>query len=90
MAIPVQSKDERAICDELKAKLEEIGLSVYEDRTAEKVGGNTGNVLAVLKGTVDAPVVLFSSHMDRVKNPGKIGICQGTSKNSMRSLSACC
>ena len=86
----MQSKDERAICDELKAKLEEIGLSVYEDRTAEKVGGNTGNVLAVLKGTVDAPVVLFSSHMDRVKNPGKIGICQGTSKNSMRSLSACC
>ncbi len=72
VAIPVQSKDERAICDVLKAKLEEIGLSIYEDRTAEKVGGNTGNVLAVLKGNVDAPAVLFSSHMDRVKNPGKI------------------
>lgn len=72
VAIPVQSKDERAICDVLKAKLEEIDLSIYEDRTAEKVGGNTGNVLAVLKGNVDAPAVLFSSHMDRVKNPGKI------------------
>lgn len=72
VTIPVQSKDERAICDVLKAKLNEIGLSVYEDGTAEKVGGNTGNVLAMLKGTVDAPAVLFSSHMDRVKNPGKI------------------
>lgn len=72
VTIPVQSKDERVICDVLKAKLNEIGLSVYEDGTAEKVGGNTGNVLAMLKGTVDAPAVLFSSHMDRVKNPGKI------------------
>ncbi len=70
--IPVQPKDERAICDVLKAKLTALGLNVREDDTAAKVGGNTGNVIAVLKGDPAIPAVLLSSHMDRVKNPGKI------------------
>ena len=70
--IPVQSRDERKICDVLKGKLTELGLSFYEDDTAGKVGGNTGNVIAVLKGDPDVPAVLLSAHMDRVKNPGVI------------------
>ena len=70
--IPVQSKNERQICDVLKAKLTDLGLSLHEDETAAKVGGNTGNVIAVLKGEPGIPAVLLSAHMDRVGNNGKI------------------
>ncbi len=70
--IPVQSRDERAICEVLKKKLSEIGLEVRENNLAEGLGSNTGNIVARLKGDADVPAVLFSSHMDRVKNPGKI------------------
>ena len=70
--IPVNSKQERLICDALKKKFTDLGLTVREDETAEKVGGNAGNLIAVLKGDPNLPAVLFSSHMDRVGNPGKI------------------
>lgn len=70
--LPVHSKDERKIADVVKAKLEEIGFEVSEDDTAQKVGGNTGNLIARMRGESGIPTVLFSAHMDRVKNPGKI------------------
>ena len=70
--IPVQSRDERQICDVLKAKLSSLGLELHEDETAGKVGGNAGNVIAVLRGEAGIPAVLLSSHMDRVRNPGAI------------------
>ncbi len=70
--IPVQSKDERAICDVLKKKLTEIGLEVHEEPPVASLGEKTGNVIARLPGEAGIPAVLFSSHMDRVKNPGKI------------------
>ncbi len=70
--IPVQSKDERAICDVLKKKLSEIGLEVQEEAPVASLGEKTGNVIARLPGEPGIPAVLFSSHMDRVKNPGKI------------------
>ncbi len=70
--LPVHSKDERIIADVVKKKLEEIGFSVVEDGTAEKVGGNTGNLIARLPGKPNVPTVLFSAHLDRVRNPGKI------------------
>lgn len=70
--LPVHSKDERKIADVVKGKLEEIGFEVSEDDTAQKVGGNTGNLIARMRGESGIPTVLFSAHMDRVKNPGKI------------------
>ena len=70
--IPVQSKDERRICDVLKEKLTALGLDVHEDDPVLALGGNTGNVIARLKGDPQVPAVLLSAHMDRVKNPGKI------------------
>ena len=61
------SRDERLIADALKVKLEALGCEVYEDDTGEKIGGNTGNVYAVLDGGLPG-AALLSAHMDRVPN----------------------
>ena len=47
--IPVNSKQERQICDVLKKKFSDLGFSVTEDGTAGKVGGTSGNLIAVLR-----------------------------------------
>lgn len=61
------SGKERGIADALKAKLSQIGLSVREDDTATKVGGNCGNLLAEFEGTSPGNgSIMFSAHMDRV------------------------
>ncbi len=70
--LEVYSKQERKIADVLKQKLEELGLEVYEDNTGEKIGGNAGNVYGVLRGDADKTPILFSCHMDRVANNGRI------------------
>ena len=70
--IPVNSRNERQIADVLKAKLEALGLEVKEEDTGAKIGGNAGNIRAVLRGTADCEPLLFSAHMDRVANNGAI------------------
>lgn len=70
--IPVHSRSERQIADAVKAKLEALGLEVTEDDTGSKIGGNAGNIRAVLKGNADCEPLLFSAHMDRVANNGAI------------------
>ena len=70
--IPVNSRNERQIADVLKAKLEALGLEVTEEDTGAKIGGNAGNIRAVLRGTADCEPLLFSAHMDRVANNGAI------------------
>ena len=54
------------ITNELKA----IGFSVVVDDAGEKLGCDTGNVIAKLKGTVEGNPILFSCHMDTV-SPGE-------------------
>lgn len=53
-------------------ELEAVGAEVYVDAAGEKIGGETGNVIAKVKGSLDKQPVLFSCHMDTV-TPG-IGI----------------
>ena len=57
--IPVNSRNERQIADVLKAKLEALGLEVTEEDTGAKIGGNAGNIRAVLRGTADCEPLLF-------------------------------
>lgn len=64
------SKEEGRIATELKAILESMGASVVFDRAGEKLGGETGNLVAKFSGTVNAPPLLLSGHMDTV-HPGK-------------------
>lgn len=59
------SKDERQVADYLKQQLEELGMEVYEDDAGYKVGGNTGNIVGILKAP-GKKKVLLSAHMDTV------------------------
>lgn len=61
------SYQERRVADLIKAELASMGVDCIEDGAAEKLGGNAGNVFARLEGNVDAPALLFSSHMDTVE-----------------------
>ncbi|CAK7020894.1 MAG: Peptidase T [Desulfovibrio sp.] len=72
--IPVFSRDERAIADVVTKKLKDMGFTVTEDGTGEKIGGNAGNIVARLEGDPAAPWVLLSAHLDRVRNPGHINV----------------
>lgn len=67
------TRAEREIADLLKKRMEVLGLTVTEDLTGEKLGGNCGNVFGYLQGTIsDAPVLLLSAHMDCVEPCGGI------------------
>ena len=64
------SGQERQIADAVKSKLAALGLEVMEDEAGAASGGNAGNVIGRLSGTVkEAPTVLFAAHLDRV-TPG--------------------
>ncbi len=65
--ITCSTKNERQVADVLTAKLIALGFEVSEDKVGEKIGGNTGNLFAYLKGTVAAPVIMLSAHMDCVE-----------------------
>lgn len=68
VAIPSSGRAERQTADALKRKLTEIGLAVEEDATGAKIGGNAGNLIARLPGTVaGAPCIMLSAHMDSVE-----------------------
>jgi len=66
------SSKEGKIAKVLVKKLEDIGCGVIIDNAGEKTGGETGNIIATLKGNRKGKKLLFSSHMDTV-SPG-IGV----------------
>lgn len=60
------SRREGAIAKRLKTDLDALGAAVRIDDAGEKVGGDTGNVIATISGTVPGPRLLLSAHMDTV------------------------
>jgi tripeptide aminopeptidase len=60
------SLKEKNFADYLTAKLKAMDFEVYIDQAGEKCDGNTGNIIAKLKGNTDAPAVMFCAHMDTV------------------------
>lgn len=72
VGISASSGNERIMADELIKKLVALGCTFVEDDAGEKVGGNTGNIIATLKGEENITPVLLSAHMDRVKHHGRI------------------
>lgn len=69
--IDSHSREEAAVAARVRADLEALGLEVEVDDAGEKVGGDTGNVICRIKGTVpDAPAIFLAAHMDTVV-PGK-------------------
>jgi len=64
------SKEEKAISEELCAVLASMGADVAQDDAGEKIGGQTGNIVAKFKGDVDVPPMFLNAHMDTVE-PGR-------------------
>jgi tripeptide aminopeptidase len=65
------SREEREVAERVKQICEELGAEVFIDDAGEKVGGNTGNVIARFPGTIpDAEPIMMSAHMDTVV-PGR-------------------
>ena len=65
------SRQEREIALRLKREMEELGGETWIDGAGEKVGGNTGNLIAHFPATAPgAGAFLLSAHMDTVA-PGK-------------------
>ena len=60
------TKNERKMADELTRRLEKMGYHPYEDDTAEKIGGTSGNIICKIPGNVDVPGVMLMAHMDTV------------------------
>lgn len=65
------SKSEARVAGRLQEELKSLGLHVELDHAAQKVGSNTGNVIATLEGNVKRiPPLLLCAHMDTV-GPGE-------------------
>jgi tripeptide aminopeptidase len=65
------SREERDVARRIKQLCEEMGAEVFIDEAGEKVGGNTGNVIARFPGTLpEAEPIMMSAHMDTVV-PGR-------------------
>ena len=64
--IDSESFGEREMAERLKEKLAELGIQAKEDDTAEKIGGNAGNLFGTLKGGLPGTPILLSGHMDTV------------------------
>ena len=65
--IDSHSRKERDIAERIKKYCEEMGAKVEIDDAGEKVGGNSGNVIARFKGTIpNAEPIMMSAHMDTV------------------------
>ncbi|MFQ8840411.1 MAG: hypothetical protein ACLR8P_05165 [Clostridium fessum] len=56
--IDSESFGEREMADRLKERLAELGIQAKEDDTAEKIGGNAGNLFGTLKGGLSGPPIL--------------------------------
>src|SRR3979411_1417488 len=65
--IDSHSRKEREVAQRIKQYCEEMGAQVEIDDAGEKVGGNTGNVIARFPGTIPgADSIMMSAHMDTV------------------------
>lgn len=66
-----ESGSERPVCDYLKTALAEFTSDIAEDNAGAAIGGDCGNLIANIPGTVNgAPRILLNAHMDVIK-PGK-------------------
>ena len=64
------SREEAALSSWLRQQLDEIGCQCMVDSAADKVGGNTGNLIARFEGDRGRRPLLLSAHMDTVE-PGR-------------------
>lgn len=64
------SREEKAVAAEIRQMALSLGAAVEEDGSATGTGSDTGNLIIRFAGSVAAPPLLLSAHMDTVE-PGK-------------------
>lgn len=65
-----ESFHEARFRDYLQEEFSKRGLKAEEDNAARQIGGDSGNLLIRVPGTVDIPPLLLTAHMDTV-GPGQ-------------------
>lgn len=70
------SRHENAVMDIAQAHLERLGFTVERDDAGEKIGGDTGNIIARRAGTTNATPVFFNAHIDTVQPTDGIVVVQ--------------
>jgi len=70
VGIDSPSKKEGLISNEIKIILEGLGAETFVDDAGKKIGSDTGNLIARLKGNKAVPPLLLNAHMDTV-SPGE-------------------
>jgi len=58
---------EGAVAKRVIGMLQELGAEVALDDADVRLGGEIGNIIARLPGTVEAPALLFNAHLDTVE-----------------------
>jgi tripeptide aminopeptidase len=76
LKIESPSKSERDIALFLKTKLKNLGATVFFDSANKKTGGNTGNLIAKVKGNKNLPPVMLNAHMDTVAPTAGLKVIQ--------------
>lgn len=61
------SRHEGAVAERVSALLRALGAEVLVDQAGERLDGETGNLIARVPGTLDAPALLFCAHLDTVE-----------------------
>jgi tripeptide aminopeptidase len=70
VAIDSESFHESEMATRLTAELKSLGFTVTSDEEGKRAGSDTGNIYAILEGSIEGEPLLFSAHMDTVR-PGK-------------------
>lgn len=63
------SYSEKDMADWIENYFKERNAEVYRDNAGDNFGGNSGNILAYVKGTLEGEAICFATHMDTVE-PG--------------------
>jgi len=78
VSIDSVSRQERLMADIIKEELVKMGYNPEEDKAGEAIGGNAGNVIVKIPGTINADPILFMAHMDTVEpGHGKVPVIDG-------------
>jgi len=64
------SREEAQLSEMIKKKLDTLEADILIDNAGEKTGGNTGNLIARIKGNTDVAPMILNAHMDTVE-PGR-------------------
>jgi tripeptide aminopeptidase len=64
-------KHERAMADAVVGHLKDLGVTVNEDGTGERIGGDTGNLWCVVQGEGE-PHIALGAHLDTVAPTDRI------------------